>query len=282
MGTTDDGQVKQQTIVMGPVAAMIPIKQVGTNGGGFFGANAAHPFENPSAWTNFLTCLGMMLFPSTLVLMFGRMLRKMRHAVVIYGVMGVLLIGMIGWAVHWDALHPNPGITAHAADDSYSVPSATAKDGKRAVPFPAVAGLPVNQELGNLEGAELRFGTSAGATFAAVTTAFTCGAVNRAHDSLHPLAGLSPMVGMWLNCVFGGKGVGMINLLLFLIVGVFYRGPDGWPYARIPGPEGGRQGDEARDDRVARAPDHDSRPNRSVFRHGMGHKGGEQSGGAWV
>jgi K+-transporting ATPase ATPase A chain len=224
MGTTDDGQIKQQTIVMGPVAAMIPIKQVGTNGGGFFGANAAHPFENPSAWTNFLTCLGMMLFPSTLVLMFGRMLRKMRHAVVIYGVMGVLLIGMIGWAVHWDTLHPNPGITAHAADDSYSVPSATAKDGKRAVPFPAVAGLPVNQELGNLEGAELRFGTSAGATFAAVTTAFTCGAVNRAHDSLHPLAGLSPMVGMWLNCVFGGKGVGMINLLLFLIVGVFIAG----------------------------------------------------------
>ena len=224
MGTTDDGQIKQQTIVMGPVAAMIPIKQVGTNGGGFFGANAAHPFENPSAWTNFLTCLGMMLFPSTLVLMFGRMLRKMRHAVVIYGVMGVLLIGMIGWSVYWDAHKPNPGITAHAADTSYSVPSATAKDGKRAVPFPAVAGLPVNQELGNLEGAELRFGTSAGATFAAVTTAFTCGAVNRAHDSLHPLAGLSPMVGMWLNCVFGGKGVGMINLLLFLIVGVFIAG----------------------------------------------------------
>jgi K+-transporting ATPase ATPase A chain len=224
MGTTDDGQVKQQTIVMGPVAAMIPIKQVGTNGGGFFGANAAHPFENPSAWSNFLTCLGMMLFPSTLVLMFGRMLRKMRHAMVIYGVMGVLLIGMIGWAVYWDTLHPNPGITARAADDSYSVPSATAKDGRRAVAFPAVAGLPVNQELGNLEGAELRFGTSAGATFAAVTTAFTCGAVNRAHDSLHPLAGLSPMIGMWLNCVFGGKGVGMINLLLFLIVGVFIAG----------------------------------------------------------
>ena len=224
MGTTDDGQVKQQTIVMGPVAAMIPIKQVGTNGGGFFGANSAHPFENPSAWTNFLTCLGMMLFPSTLVLMFGRMLRKMRHAVVIYGVMGVLLMSTIGWAVYWDAHKPNPGITAHAADTSYSVPSATAPGGKRAVPFPAVAGLPVNQELGNLEGAELRFGTSAGATFAAVTTAFTCGAVNRAHDSLHPLAGLSPMVGMWLNCVFGGKGVGMINLLLFLIVGVFIAG----------------------------------------------------------
>src|SRR5262249_35575377 len=95
MGTTDDGQPKQQTIVMGPVAAVIPIKQIGTNGGGFFGANATHPYENPTAGTNFLTCLGMMLFPATLVLMYGRMLRRMRHAVVIYAVMGALLVGMI-------------------------------------------------------------------------------------------------------------------------------------------------------------------------------------------
>ncbi|MGD0949752.1 MAG: potassium-transporting ATPase subunit KdpA [Candidatus Binatia bacterium] len=224
MGTTDDGQVKPQNIIVGPVAAMIPIKQIGTNGGGFFGANGAHPFENPTALTNFVTCLGMMLFPMALVLMYGRMLRRVRHAVVIYAVMGALLLGMIGWAVYWDALQPNPGITAHAANDTFTVPSATAAGGKRAVPFPAVAGLPVNQAQGNLEGAELRFGTYAGATFAALTTAFTTGAVNRAHDSLNPLAGLSPLVGMWLNCVFGGKGVGMINLLLFLIIGVFIAG----------------------------------------------------------
>jgi K+-transporting ATPase ATPase A chain len=224
MGTTDDGQFKPQTIIVGPVAAMIPIKQVGTNGGGFFGANGAHPFENPTALSNFVTCLGMMLFPSTLVLMYGRMLRRLRHAVVIYAVMGTMLVGMIGWAVYWDAMQPNPGITAHAANGTFTVPSATAAGGKRAVPFPAVAGLPVNQALGNLEGAELRFGTSAGGTFAAVTTAFTTGAVNRAHDSLNPLAGLSPLVGMWLNCVFGGKGVGMINFLFFLIIGVFIAG----------------------------------------------------------
>jgi len=223
MGTTDDGQVKQQNIIVGPVAAVIPIKQIGTNGGGFFGANSAHPFENPSAWTNFLTCLGMMLFPASLVLMFGRMLGKLRHAVVIYAVMGTILIGMIGWAIYWDTLQPNPGLIAKPASN-YEMPSATAEGGKLAITVPAMAGLPVKQPLGNLEGAELRFGTSAGATFAALTTAFTCGAVNRAHDSLNPLAGISPMVGMWLNCIFGGKGVGMINLLLFLIVGVFLAG----------------------------------------------------------
>jgi K+-transporting ATPase ATPase A chain len=224
MGTTDDGQIKPQNIIVGPVAAVIPIKQIGTNGGGFYGANGAHPFENPTGLSNFVTCLGMMLFPMALVLMFGRMLGRMRHAVVIYAVMGVLLVGMIGWAVYFDALKPNPGLTAHAGTDAFTVPSATAEGGKRPVPFPAVAGLPVDQQLGNLEGAELRFGTLAGGTFAALTTAFTTGAVNRAHDSLNPLAGLSPFVGMWLNCVFGGKGVGMINLLLFLIIGVFIAG----------------------------------------------------------
>jgi potassium-transporting ATPase potassium-binding subunit len=87
-----------------------------------------------------------------------------------------------------------------------------------------VAPLPVDQHLGNLEGKELRFGTSAGAVFAAITTDVTCGAVNAEHDSLNPIASISPFIGMWLNCVFGGKGVGMINLLLFLIVGVFLAG----------------------------------------------------------
>ncbi len=80
--------------------------------------------------------------------------------------------------------------------------------------LPAVAGLPVDQHLGNLEGKEMRFGTSAGATFAALTVDVTCGAVNCEHDSLNPMAALSPMIGMWLNCIFGGKGVGMINMLL--------------------------------------------------------------------
>ena len=84
--------------------------------------------------------------------------------------------------------------------------------------------LPVDQKLGNLEGKELRFGTAAGATFAAATTCITCGSVDCMHDSLNPLAGISPMTGMWLNCIFGGKGVGMINMLIYLIIGVFIAG----------------------------------------------------------
>jgi K+-transporting ATPase ATPase A chain len=197
MGTDDKGQPQlQQEIARGPVAALLPIKHLGTNGGGFFGANSSHPYENPSAWSNFLSVMNYLIFPFALVLMFGRMLRQMRHAWVIFGVMMTVFIAMIGWGIYWDTLQPNPGL----------------------------ARLPVDQSLGNLEGKELRFGTSAGATFAAGTTAICCGSVNCMHDSLNPLAGLTPMTGMWLNCVFGGKGVGMINLLLYLIVGVFIAG----------------------------------------------------------
>jgi K+-transporting ATPase A subunit len=100
------------------------IKQIGTNGGGFYGANGAHPFENPTGLSNFVTCLGMMLFPMALVLMYGRMLRRVRHALVIYAVMDALLLGMIGWAVYWDALQPNPGITAsyECGSDSHRHP----------------------------------------------------------------------------------------------------------------------------------------------------------------
>jgi K+-transporting ATPase ATPase A chain len=224
MGTTDKGEAKQQTIVVGPVAALESIKMLGTNGGGFFGMNSAHPFENPTGLTNFWVCLAMMIFPFTLVWMYGRMLGRMRHAFVIFSIMLLLMAGTIVMSIYYDTLQPNPGLIAHPVARTYQVPSATAPGGKRAVTLPAVAGLPVDQHLGNLEGKEMRFGTSAGATFAAVTTDVTCGAVNAEADSLHPMAGLSPMIGMWLNCVFGGKGVGMINLLLYLIIGIFVAG----------------------------------------------------------
>jgi K+-transporting ATPase ATPase A chain len=138
---------------------------------------------------------------------------------------------MIGWGVYWDTGHPNPGLTGHhAITDKTGHPYEIGvydEDGqatKQPLDIPELAGLPVDQELGNLEGKELRFGTSAGATFSAVTTAVTCGSVNCMHDSLNPLAGLTPFTGMWLNCVFGGKGVGLVNLLLYLIVGVFLAG----------------------------------------------------------
>ena len=223
MGLDDKGQAKQQTIVVGPVAAVIPIKMLGTNGGGFYGMNSAHPLENPTATSNFFTTLAMMLFPFALVLMYGRMLGRIRHSVVIYGVMLTMMIGLIAWVIYFDTLQPNPGLTAHAGA-TYQIANPSAPNGKIDVVSPQVAALPVDQHLGNLEGKELRFGTSAGAAFAAITTDVTCGAINAEMDSLNPLAGLSPMIGMWVNCVFGGKGVGMINLLLFLIVGVFLAG----------------------------------------------------------
>lgn len=223
MGTTPDGQPKLQTIVVGPVAAMEAIKMLGTNGGGFYGMNSAHPFENPTAFSNFFNTLAMMIFPFSLVLMYGRMLKRMRHAWVIFGVMMVLMIGTIVWSVYFDTLKPNPGLTAHSAR-TYQIADSSAPGSKRTVSIPAVAGLPVDQHLGNLEGKDLRFGTPAGATFAAITVDVTCGAVNAEHDSLNPIAALSPMVGMWLNCIYGGKGVGMINLLLFLIIGIFIAG----------------------------------------------------------
>ncbi len=221
MGLTDTGQPKQQTIVVGPLAAFVPQKMLGTNGGGFYGMNSAHPFENPTALTNFLTTFAMMVFPFCLVLMYGRMLGRFRHSLVIFSVMLVMFVGGVVWAIYFDTIQPNPGLTAHSAARSYEI---AAPGGKIPVILPAVAGLPVDQHLGNLEGKELRFGTSAGATFAVVTVDVTCGAVNAEADSLTPMASLAPMVGMWLNCIFGGKGVGMINMLLFLIIGIFIAG----------------------------------------------------------
>ncbi|HUJ68803.1 MAG TPA: potassium-transporting ATPase subunit KdpA, partial [Syntrophorhabdales bacterium] len=189
MGTTDKGEAKTQTIVVGPVAAFESIKMLGTNGGGFYGMNASHPFENPTGLTNFINCLAMMIFPFALVFMYGRMLRRMRHSYVIFAVMLLLMAGTIAMSVSYDTLYPNPALTAHPLARTYDIPSAKAPGGKLAVTLPAVAGLPVDQHLGNLEGKEMRFGTSAGATNAAVTTDVTCGSINAEADSLHPMAG---------------------------------------------------------------------------------------------
>ena len=201
-----------QTLVVGPVAAFEAMKMLGANGGGFYGMNSAHPFENPTAISNFFNTLGMMLFPFALVLMYGRMLKRRRHSLVIFSVMLLLMISTIAWTIIFDTLNPNPGLTQHA-ERTY-----------KTLTIPRVIGLPLDQHLGNLEGKEMRFGTSAGATFAALTTDVTCGAINAEFDSLNPIATLSPFVGMWLNCIFGGKGVGMINMLMYIIIGIFIAG----------------------------------------------------------
>lgn len=223
MGIDEDGRAKQQTIVVGPVAAFESIKMLGTNGGGFYSMNSAHPFENPTDISNFLNTLAMMVFPFSLVLMYGRMLGRLRHSLVIFSVMLLLMTGTVIWSVAFDTLRPNPGLTEQPARE-FEIRNGLLSGGKLNMSIPAIAGLPVDQHLGNLEGKEMRFGTSAGATFAALTTDVTCGAVNAEADSLNPMAALSPMVGMWLNCIFGGKGVGMINMLLYVIIGIFIAG----------------------------------------------------------
>jgi len=223
LGLGPDGQAIRQTIALGPVAAFEAIKMLGTNGGGFFGMNSAHPFENPTALSNFFNTLAMMLFPFALVLTYGRMLQRFEHGVVIFSVMLLLMTGSVVWSVYYDTLQPNPGLSAQPLARSYAILDGQGQVAKR-IEIPAVAGLPVDQHLGNLEGKELRFGVSAGAAFATLTTDVTCGAVNAEADSLNPLAALAPMVGMWLNCIFGGKGVGMINMLLYIVIGIFLAG----------------------------------------------------------
>jgi len=183
-----------QTIARGPVAAFVAIKQLGTNGGGFFGPNSAHPFENPSFFTNIVECLSIILIPMASVWMFGRITGRMRHAVIIFAVMSVLLVGTVGLAVHFES-----------------------------VPTAAFNGLPI-QKVGNLEGKELRFGSAAGPLWGTLTTATSNGSVDSMHDSFNPLTGLIQLVGMWLNVTFGGVGVGLINMFLYIIVGVFICG----------------------------------------------------------
>src|SRR5271156_536502 len=147
MGTDNNNQPKQQTIVVGPLAAFVPMKMLGTNGGGFYGMNSAHPFENPTAGSNIFTTSSFMLFPMALVLMYGRMLSRRRHAVVIFAVMTTLLVGTVLWAIYFDTLRPNPSLTAHPGPQNFEIASATAPGGKRIITLPAVAGLPVDQHL---------------------------------------------------------------------------------------------------------------------------------------
>lgn len=183
-----------QTIARGPVAAMVAIKQLGTNGGGYFGPNCTHPFENPGFWSNIVCTIAIVLIPMATVWMFGRITQRMRHAAVIFGVMLALYLAFVACAA----------VTESA-------------------PTAAFAGLPIERAM-NLEGKELRFGTAAGPLWAVSTTATSNGSVNAMHDSLNPLTGLIPMAGMWLNVIFGGVGVGLINMFIFIIVAVFIAG----------------------------------------------------------
>jgi K+-transporting ATPase ATPase A chain len=185
----------EQVIARGPVAAFLTIKQLGTNGGGFFGPNSTQPFENPTFWTNALSLFCIIIIPMASVWMFGRIVGRMRHSTVVFGVMLLLLLAKITGAVSFET-----------------------------APTEAFAKLPIEQDVGNLEGKELRFGATSGPTWAVITTSTSNGSVGAMHDSLNPMTGLMPMIGMWLNATFGGVGVGMINMFIYMIVAVFIAG----------------------------------------------------------
>ncbi|MBE3596000.1 MAG: potassium-transporting ATPase subunit KdpA [Hydrogenibacillus sp.] len=189
--TTFDG--KTQVIPRGPVASLESIKHLGTNGGGYFGANAAHPFENPSPITNLIHMLSMMLIPTSLMFTFGRMIGNRRQAWVLYTAVFLLFLGM--WGIVY-------------ASEQAGVPAFDAA---------GITG-------GNMEGKEVRFGIFGSALFTTVTTAATTGSVDNMHDSLTPLGGFVPMAQMMLNNVFGGVGAGLLNILLYVIMGVFLTG----------------------------------------------------------
>ena len=191
-----------QSIAMGPVASQEAIKMLGTNGGGFFNANSAHPFENPTALTNFVQMLAIFLIPTSLVFMFGRLVGDMRQGWVVLAAMTAIFVVAVV-VVTQQEQQGNPLLTALGADQ---VASAT-------------------QPGGNMEGKEARFGIAATGLFAAITTAASCGAVNSMHDSFTPLGGAVPLVLMQLGeVVFGGVGSGLYGMLIFAILAVFIAG----------------------------------------------------------
>jgi K+-transporting ATPase ATPase A chain len=194
-------QGADQTIVVGPVASQGTIELVGTNGGGFYNVNAAHPFQNPTPVTNIILIVMMALLPASIVVTFGEMINNRRQAWVLYGVMGVLTVLFLLLCVIPEQ-SGTPTLT-HAGIETRAT---------------------VDQPGGNMEGKEVRFGIAASSLFADITTSFTTGAVNSAHDSYTPLPGIAMFGQMMLQCVFGGKGVGFLNALMYGLIAVFVAG----------------------------------------------------------
>lgn len=191
-----EGASSTQTVAQGPVASQVAIKMLGTNGGGFMNANAAHPYENPTPLSNFFQMLSIFLIPSGLTYTLGRMVGNQRHGWAIWAAMAVLFLG--GLLVVWSSeAMGNPRLNALGVDPAH----------------------------GNMEGKEVRFGIFNSALFATVTTDASCGAVNAMHDSFTPLGGLVPLLNMQLGeVVFGGVGAGLYGMLVFVVLTVFLAG----------------------------------------------------------
>ncbi|MGE8686688.1 MAG: potassium-transporting ATPase subunit KdpA [Achromobacter sp.] len=199
---SDPAVARTQVLAMGPVASQEAIKLLGTNGGGFFNANSAHPYENPTPLANFLEMLAILAIPAALCFTFGEMVGSRRQGVAILAAMTLLFAGFALSTAYFEQ-QANPMAVAAGADSAAGAFSPG----------------------GNMEGKETRFGIAATSLFATVTTAASCGAVNGMHDSLNPMGGLSPMLLMQLGeVVFGGVGSGLYGMLAFAILGVFIAG----------------------------------------------------------
>ncbi|MGC2047779.1 MAG: potassium-transporting ATPase subunit KdpA [Gallionella sp.] len=206
---TEKVVVSEQTIAMGPVASQEAIKELGTNGGGFFNANSAHPYENPTPFANFLEMVAIFLIPGALCYTFGSMVGDTRQGWAILAAMTILFVGFLAVA-EYQELQGNPAFTALGVDQAAS---ATQSGGNMEGP------------VGNMEGKETRFGIVNSALFATVTTAASCGAVNAMHDSFTPLGGLVPLAQIQLGeVIFGGVGSGLYGMLVYAVIAVFLAG----------------------------------------------------------
>jgi potassium-transporting ATPase potassium-binding subunit len=192
----EEVKVETQTIPAGPMASQVAIKMLGTNGGGFTNANAAHPFENPTPLSNFLQMLSIFIIPSGLTYYLGRMVRNQKHGWSVWAAM--FLLFLVGVLICWGA-------------ETYG--------------NPRLAALGVDQSVGNMEGKEVRFGIFNSALFATITTDASCGAVNSMHDSFTPLGGMVPLFNIQLGeVVFGGVGAGLFGMLVFVVLAIFLAG----------------------------------------------------------
>lgn len=201
---TIEGQY--QDLAMGPVASLESIKHLGTNGGGFFGANSTTPFENPTIISDLIELFSMMILPGACVITFGKMTmkrKKQENKKVLFG---------------------NQGRTIFAAMSILFIVGLTICFTSEMAGNPALEQAGLNQDMGSMEGKEVRFGIAQSALFTTTTTSFTTGTVNNMHDTLTPLGGMVPMLHMMLNCVFGGKGVGLMNMIMYVILAVFLCG----------------------------------------------------------
>lgn len=200
--STFDGAAKVVTlegdtvqVARGPVAAMVAIKQLGTNGGGFFGPNSTHPFENPDYLTNFIENFAILFIPIALVFAFGYYIRKPKVGYAFFGAMTVVFIAFVATTIHFEL-----------AGNS------------------KIAAMGIDQPMGSMEGKEVRFGAAASAFWGVSTTSTSNGSVNSMHDSQTPISGGVYMLDMMINAIYGGVGVGFINFFVFVVIGVFIAG----------------------------------------------------------